>query len=82
MTSYDVEGVVYSSILILFVFFGIYRLSSENFESIDFSKILKSLSLTSILVMIVGVVSANFPFLNFFSITSLANTRWVLCQKI
>ncbi len=66
MTSYDVEGVVYSSILILFVFFGIYRLSSENFESIDFSKILKNLSLTSILVMIVGVVSANFPFLNFF----------------
>ena len=66
MTSYDIEGVVYSAILIIFIFFGIFNLSSENFESIDFSKILKNLSFTSILVIIVGVISANFPFFNFF----------------
>ena len=66
-TSNNSMSILYWSLLTLFVFVGIYSLCKNTFEHIDLKLLTNNFLLTSTFLVFVGLLSANFPIIRFFS---------------
>ena len=60
---------------------GIWRIYSLNKKSFNLSTFTKNLSITSSLLLIIGILSANFPIFNFFSYYFLGLQRYGVESK-
>jgi hypothetical protein len=74
-STYSSNSVLYWSLLIYLIIFGIYSLVKDSNEFLDWKRICNNLLVSSSLVFLLGLFSANFPLLRFFNFIYLGQQK-------